>query len=147
MFTKPGESGLEILQTQDDEVLASEDGEIKFSVRVFNPGVMKVQFRAGFICPAGFDLVSVETKDSDHTARKSVFSPDHPVVPVRLDGERMLHLADKDFVVWSRQSEQFRLAFRREKPFAPGEVLAFTVRVLIGEENQMQEKLFSFTFD
>lgn len=147
MFTKPSASVLEILQTPADEVLASDNGEIRFTVRVYNPGVMKVPFRAGFICAAGFELVSVETKDADTSNPKSAFSIDHPVVASRVSDDRMFYLADKEFVAWAQQSERFVLAFRREKPFAPGEVLAFTVRVLMEGGEKVLDAPLSFTFN
>ena len=147
MFKKPGDSVLEVLQTADDEILASQEGELRFSVRVFNPGVMKVPFRVGFICAVGYTLVSVETRDTDKSLGKSAITNDYSAMSARLDAERELCLVDKDFVVWSGQSERFHLAFRRDRPFKPGEVLAFTVRLMLNDGHHVIDAPLSFTFN
>lgn len=145
MSTEPSACALEVLQTPEDEVWVSDAGEIRFSVRVYNPGVMKAPFRAGFICGLGFDLVSVETREAAKSLPKSAFSSEHPVVPSRLNDDRMFYLVDKEFVLWWKQSERFQLAFRRNRPFKPGEMLAFTVRVVTDEGRAIRDEPLCFT--
>lgn len=138
---------LQVRQSTEDEVLVSDDGEIKFAVQVFNPGVMKVHFRVGFVCGIGFDLVSVLTKDSHTSLPKSAFSTDHPIVPSRLDAERIFFRVGKEFALQWKQQEWFGLAFRRDRPFEPGEVLRFTVRVVSEDGSKVQDVPLSFTFN
>jgi len=145
MFGEPSASGLEVLQSADDEVSVSEDGEIRFSVRVYNPGVMKVPFRAGFICGVGFSLVSLETKETKKSLPKAAFSSEHPVVPSRLSDERMFYLVDKEFMLWWRQSERFYLVFRRDAPFKAGDAVVFTVRLLLENGSVIRDERLDFT--
>lgn len=145
MSKESSASELEVVQSADDVVSVSDDGEIRFSVRVYNPGVMKAGFRAGFICGVGFSLVSVETRDTGKSLPKSAFSSEHPVVPARLGDGRMFYLVDKEFVLWWKQSERFQLLFRRDTPFEAGEALAFTVRVVTEGGKKVRDEQLDFT--